>query len=140
MGNTLVFVLVWAMVFLTFPTHEVVGNTPVLNIIVILELSTITVSTLYPQDWKYNDNQIEDYLPSKLQDNNLLCNKAINLQIPQEIEILIKPLNVTTMVLNLDIYLILFKLLRVTWNHNIGGIANLFLGVDNVSSITVKAP
>ena len=113
---------------------------PVLNIIVILELSTITVGTLYPQDWKCNDNQIEDYLPSKLQDNNLLCNKAINLQIPQELEILIKPLNVTTMVLNLDIYLILFKLLRVIWNHNIGGIANLFLGVDNVSSITVKAP
>jgi hypothetical protein len=31
------------MVLLTFPTHEVVGNTPVLNIIVILEHSTITV-------------------------------------------------------------------------------------------------
>jgi hypothetical protein len=43
---------------------------------------------------------------------NLLCNKAINLQILQEIEILIKPSNVTTMVLNLDIYLILYKLLR----------------------------
>jgi hypothetical protein len=41
--------LVWAMVLLTFPTHEVFGNTPVLNIIVILEFSTITVGTLYPQ-------------------------------------------------------------------------------------------
>ena len=86
----------------------------VLNIMVILELSTITVGTLYPQDWKYNDNQIEDYLLSKLQ-NNESSNKAINLQILQEIEILIKPSNVTTMVLNLDIYLILFKLLRESY-------------------------
>ena len=46
---------------------------------------------------------------------NLLCNKAINLQILQEIEIFIKPSNVTTMVLNLDIYLILFKLLSESY-------------------------
>ena len=74
----------------------------------------ITVGTLYPQDWKYIDNQIEDYLLSKLQ-NNESSNKAINLQILQEIEILIKPSNVATMVLNLDIYLILFKLLRESY-------------------------
>ena len=57
---------------------------------------------------------MEDYLLSKLQ-NNESSNKAINLQILQEIEILIKPSNVTTMVLNLDIYLILFKLLRESY-------------------------